>query len=161
MQRVCMGPSSDLHPHFADLAESQSQDEQRQQQPDGSASMSVSLEQALGQIEKKIDVKRGTLADAWMPQLEHESDLSAVLDATLERRVEGVQQASSDDPNVILNNLASWRTKYLRAVKANEPRNVVQDYLTKAEAIRAKARLLFVAQKSEKWAAATKVRRHP
>lgn len=157
-----MGPPSLLHQHFADLADD-SQDDQHQQQhqhPDGSASMSAHLDAALGQLacaQKSEQVQRGTLADAWKKQLQHEDSLELFTEAGLLSRVGNVPQASSNDPELILDILASWRRKVLKAQAAQESRSVVEGHKAKTEAIRAKARLLYLRGNTARWGTATRV----
>lgn len=96
------------------------------------------------------DIPLGTLADAWQPELPFEQDLSVLSDQQLQVRANYCSQAASNDPEIILKNLQAWRLKYCYAEQSSS-RSTLEDYRSKVEAIRAKARLLFLQQKAEAW----------
>lgn len=133
---------------YDQLAQSISSDSDNDQ--DGPAAAMGDLDAALQQLQAKVPT--GTLADAWKrcPLLPFETDIDAVSEDVLKQRAGSVRQAFSDDSTQILNNLKAWREKYLKGLKANSAINDLERFKGTVEALRAKARLLYIAANDNK-----------
>jgi hypothetical protein len=106
------------------------------------------LDGALQHIEEaKEGPPLGTLADAWVPcqLLRFEAPIDTMNEEQLQHLVTNVPQASSNEPGTILRNLQIWRIKCISASKADQQR-----LRPTCEAIRAKARLLYLASNGQK-----------
>jgi hypothetical protein len=132
-----MKQPDEINPQYAALADSSESDQEVPTIP-----MS-DLTQALQNVHARL--QRGTIADAWHPcgLLPFEGDISRRSDAELEQQAADAPQASSRDELVILNNLHDWRKKCITAVKTND-RVQIERYSHTVEAIRARARLIFL-----------------
>jgi hypothetical protein len=130
----------DIHSVYQNLAHSVSSESDHDQ--DAPAASMGDLQDALQQVEQP----RGTLADAWRPRkhLQFETDIATVSQEVLVQRTVNVPQASSDNPEQILDNLRKWRDKYLSYIrKAGATNSDLRNYRDGVEALRAKALLLY------------------
>jgi len=98
-------------------------------------------------------VQLGTLADAWRrcPLIDFERDICQLSEDCLERRASEFQPDSSDDPAIILSNLKRWREKWLTARQQDASNSMLEKLRDGCEAIRGKARLLYLKGQAAAW----------
>lgn len=140
-----------IHSAFQALCDGVDISSQSDQEAPQSSSMPKSaLDNVLEQLNAQVEL--GKIDTAWQPcpLLKFELKIEHLSEQELEQRCSNVIQASSPDINIILGNLQKWRDKYLKAERLNNARDM-EKYRSGVEALRARARLMFLQQNGKAW----------